>query len=85
MRRDIPVVLPQTPLPEVLQKLLQAEALHAVVVDEQTRLLGLVTGSSLLRALARTTDVAEQATAEKRTLEQRGTISARPLRAAIKQ
>jgi CBS domain-containing protein len=48
MRRDVPTVHPETPLPEVLQAVVATRLNRAVVVDGERRVVGLVTDAELL-------------------------------------
>jgi CBS domain-containing protein len=48
MRRDVPVVHPETPLPEVFQAVVSTRLNHALVVDSERRVVGLVTDAELL-------------------------------------
>jgi CBS domain-containing protein len=51
MRRDAPVVHPDTPLPEVLQAVISTRLNRALVVDADHRVVGLVTDAELLERL----------------------------------
>lgn len=51
MRRDVPVVHPDTPLPEVFQTVVSTRLNRALVVDGERRVLGLVTDAELLDRL----------------------------------
>ncbi len=51
MRRDVPVVHPDTPLPEVFQTVVSTRLNRALVVDHDRRVLGLVTDAELLDRL----------------------------------
>lgn len=51
MRRDVPTVHPDTPLPEVFQAIISTRLSRALVVDAERRLLGLVTDAELLDRL----------------------------------
>lgn len=84
VRRDIPVVRPQAPLAEVVQKMLQADSLHAVVVDERSRPLGLVSGPTLLRVLGRETGLTEQPLPLRSVAERRYNAPRRLLRETSK-
>lgn len=48
MRRDVPTVHPDTPLPEVLQAVIATRLNRAFVVDADRRVLGLVSDAELL-------------------------------------
>ncbi len=48
MRRDVPTVFPETPVPEVMQAVFSTRLNRAVVVDGERRVLGLVTDAELL-------------------------------------
>jgi CBS domain-containing protein len=48
MRRDVPTVHPDTPLPEVFQAVVSTRLDRAVVVDRDRRVVGLVTDAELL-------------------------------------
>ncbi len=48
MRKDVPVVTAQAPLGEVLQALVSASLQRVLVVDEQRRVLGVVSDEELL-------------------------------------
>ncbi|HTT70267.1 MAG TPA: DUF190 domain-containing protein [Anaeromyxobacteraceae bacterium] len=48
MRRDVPLVHPDTPLPEVLQAVVATRLNRALVVDADRRVVGLVTDAELL-------------------------------------
>lgn len=52
MRRDVPVVHPDTPLPEVFQAIISTRLNRALVVDAERRVLGLVTDAELIDRLA---------------------------------
>lgn len=52
MRRDVPVVHPDTPLPEVFQAVISTRLNRALVVDADRRVLGLVTDAELIDRLA---------------------------------
>jgi len=52
MRRDIPTVHPDTPLPEVFQAIVSSRLNRALVVDGECHLVGLVTDAELLERLA---------------------------------
>lgn len=52
MRRDVPVVHPETPLPEVFQAIVSTRLNRALVVDGERRVLGLVTDAELIDRLA---------------------------------
>ncbi len=51
MRRDEPVVHPETPLPEVFQAIVSTRLNRALVVDSDRRVVGLVTDAELLERL----------------------------------
>ena len=51
MRRDIPMVHPDTPLPEVLQAVVSTRLNRALVVDHERRVVGIVTDAELLDRL----------------------------------
>src|SRR6266567_3049570 len=51
MRRDVPTVHPETPLPEVFQAIISTRLNRALVVDAERRVLGLVTDAELLERL----------------------------------
>jgi len=51
MRRDVPVVFPDTPLPEIFQAIISTRLHRALVVDAERRVLGLVTDADLLDRL----------------------------------
>jgi CBS domain-containing protein len=48
MRRDVPTVLPEASVPEVMQAVFSTPLNRALVVDEQRHVLGLVTDAELL-------------------------------------
>ncbi|HEY6098389.1 MAG TPA: CBS domain-containing protein, partial [Anaeromyxobacter sp.] len=48
MRRDVPTVKPDTPLPEVFQAVISTRLNRAIVVDDGGRPIGLVTDAELL-------------------------------------
>ena len=48
MRRDVPTVFPETPVPEVMQAVFSTRLNRAVVVDAERHVLGLVTDAELL-------------------------------------
>jgi CBS domain-containing protein len=48
MRRDVPAVHPGTPLPETMQAVISTRLNLAVVVDDQRRIVGLVSDRALL-------------------------------------
>jgi len=48
MRRDVPTVLPESSIPEVMQAVASTRLNRAVVVDAERRVLGLVTDAELL-------------------------------------
>ncbi|HVI92992.1 MAG TPA: DUF190 domain-containing protein [Anaeromyxobacter sp.] len=48
MRRDLPLVHPDTPLPEVFQTILATRLHRALVVDREGRVVGIVTDAELL-------------------------------------
>jgi CBS domain-containing protein len=52
MRRDAPVVHPETPLPEVFQAVIATRLHRAFVVDDEGRVVGLVSDAELLERLA---------------------------------
>lgn len=52
MRRDLPVVHPGTPLPEVFQAVIATRLHRAFVVDDEGRVVGLVSDAELLERLA---------------------------------
>ena len=49
MHTDVPAVKPQARLEEIVQALEQSGRRHAVVVDEERRVLGIITDGDLLR------------------------------------
>ena len=51
MRRDVPTVLPDTPLPEVFQAIIATRLHRAIVIDADRHVLGLVTDAELLDRL----------------------------------
>jgi CBS domain-containing protein len=51
MRRDVPTVLPETPLPEVFQAVISTRLNRALVVDSDRRVVGLVTDAEMLERL----------------------------------
>lgn len=51
MRRDVPVVHPDTQLPEVLQAVISTRLNRALVVDPDRRVVGLVTDAEMLERL----------------------------------
>ncbi len=51
MRRDIPMVHPETPLPEVFQAVVSTRLNRALVVDADRRVVGVVTDAELLDRL----------------------------------
>lgn len=51
MRRDVPAVHPDTPLPETMQAVVSTRLNLAVVVDQQRRVVGLVTDGALLERI----------------------------------
>ena len=51
MRRDVPTVHPDTPLPEVIQAVISTRLNRALVVDADRRVVGLVTDAELLERL----------------------------------
>ena len=53
MRRDVPAVLPDMPLPEVLRAVISTRLNKALVVDGERRVLGLVTDAELIDRMAR--------------------------------
>jgi SulP family sulfate permease len=53
MRRDVPAVLPDMPLPEVLQAVISTRLNKALVVDGERRVLGLVTDEELVDRMTR--------------------------------
>jgi len=48
MRRDVPMVHPETPLPEVFQAVIATRLNRALVVDQDRRVVGIVTDGELL-------------------------------------
>ena len=52
MRRDVPVVHPETPLSEVFQAIVSTRLNRALVVDAERRVVGLVTDAELIDRLA---------------------------------
>ncbi len=48
MRREVPVVHPETPLPEVFQAVIATRLNRALVVDAERRVVGVVTDAELL-------------------------------------
>ena len=48
MRRDLPVVLPETPISEVLQAIVSTRLNRALVVDRERRVVGIVTDEEVL-------------------------------------
>lgn len=52
MRRDVPVVHPETPLPQVFQAIISTRLNRALVVDAERRVLGLITDAELIDRLA---------------------------------
>jgi len=52
MRRDAPVVYPETPLPEVFQAVIATRLHRAFVVDAGGRVVGLISDAELLERLA---------------------------------
>lgn len=48
MRRDVPTVHPETPLPETMQAVVSTRLNLALVVDDQRRVVGLVSDGALL-------------------------------------
>jgi CBS domain-containing protein len=48
MRRDVPTVHPETPLPEVFQAVVSTRLNRALVVDQDRRVVGVVTDAELL-------------------------------------
>ncbi len=52
MRRDVPVVHPETPLPGVFQAIVSTRLNRALVVDGERRVLGLITDAELIDRLA---------------------------------
>jgi CBS-domain-containing membrane protein len=48
MRRDVPTVFPETPLPQVLQAVISTRLNRCVVVDHERHVLGAVTDAELL-------------------------------------
>jgi len=53
MRKDVPAVLPEMPLPEVLQAVISTRLNKALVVDGERRVLGLVTDAELMDRMTR--------------------------------
>jgi len=53
MRRDIPAVLPDMPLAEVLQAVISTRLNKALVVDGERRVLGLITDAELIDRMTR--------------------------------
>jgi CBS domain-containing protein len=53
MRKDIPAVLPDMPLPDVLQAVISTRLNKALVVDGERRVLGLVTDEELIDRMTR--------------------------------
>jgi CBS domain-containing protein len=51
MRRDVPTVQPETPLPEVFQAVVSTRLNRALVVDSERRVVGLVTDAEMLERL----------------------------------
>lgn len=51
MRRDVPAVHPDTPLPETMQAVVSTRLNMAVVVDDARRVLGLVSDGALLERI----------------------------------
>ncbi len=51
MRRDVPTVHPDTPLPEVFQAVVSTRLNRALVVDRDRRVVGLVTDAELLERI----------------------------------
>jgi CBS domain-containing protein len=51
MRRDFPLVRPETPLPEVFQAVVATRLNRALVVDAEHRVVGLVTDAELLERI----------------------------------
>jgi CBS domain-containing protein len=51
MRRDVPTVHPDTPLPEVMQAVISTRLNRAFVVDSERRILGKVTDAEMLERL----------------------------------
>jgi CBS domain-containing protein len=51
MRRDFPVVHPDTPLPEVFQAVISTRLNRALVVDAERRVVGLITDAELIDRL----------------------------------
>jgi CBS domain-containing protein len=51
MRRDVPAVHPETPLPETMQAVVSTRLNLAVVVDERRRVVGLVSDGALLERI----------------------------------
>jgi CBS domain-containing protein len=52
MRRDVPTLLPDAPLPEVFQAVISTRLNRALVVDPEGRVLGVVSDGELLDRLA---------------------------------
>ncbi len=57
MLPDVPTVLPSTPLTEVLNQLLAQPQSRVLVVDEQQRVVGIITDGDVLRRAARRVQV----------------------------
>jgi CBS domain-containing protein len=52
VRRDVPTLLPETPLPEVFQAVISTRLNRALVVDPDRRVLGVISDGELLDRLA---------------------------------
>jgi SulP family sulfate permease len=52
MRQDVPAVLPHAPLPEVLQAIVSTRLNMALVLDDQRRVLGMITDAELMDRMA---------------------------------
>jgi len=51
MRRDVPAVHPETPLPQTMQAMVSTRLNLAVVVDQQRRVVGMVSDAALLERI----------------------------------
>jgi CBS domain-containing protein len=51
MRRDVPTVHPETPLPETMQAVVSTRLNLAIVVDEARRVVGLITDTAVLERI----------------------------------
>jgi CBS domain-containing protein len=51
MRRDVPTVHPETPLPETMQAVVSTRLDLAIVVDEERRVVGLVSDTAILERI----------------------------------